>query len=144
MTSQKIKSGSGFNEAGITTSASPVGVSGTLAGDIIRSAVPADGYRYSTEPTFGVLSAGAATVELVAAVPNRQIEVLNYTFISDTPTTVTWKSNTTALSGGMTVGVNGGATVNDNDASLRTNVGEALKITNSAGNINGHFAYRVV
>jgi len=144
LTSQKIKSGSGFNEAGATTSASPVGVSGTLAGDITRSAVPADGYRYSTEPTFGIISAAAATVELVAGVPGRQIEVLNYTFVSDTPTTVTWKSSTTAISGGMTFGINGGATVNDNDASLRTNVGESLSITNSAGNINGHFAYRVV
>lgn len=144
MTSVKIKSASGFNEAGITTTASPTGVSGTLAGDIIRSAVPADGYRYSTEPTFGVLSVGAATVQLVAAVPGRQIEVLNYTFVSDSPTTVTWKSDTTSISGGMTFGINGGATVNDDDASLRTNVGEALKITNSAGNINGHFAYRVV
>ncbi len=144
MTNTKIKSANGFNEAGATTSASPVGVSGTLAGDIIRSAVPVDGYRYSTEPTFGVLSASAATVELVAAVAGRQIEVLNYTFVSDSPTTVTWKSNTTAISGGMTFGINGGATVNDDDASLRTNVGESLKITNSAGSINGHFAYRVV
>jgi hypothetical protein len=144
MSNIKIKSSSGFNEAGATTSATPVGESGTLAGDVPRAAVPADGYRYSTEPSFGIISVSAATVELVAAVAGRQIEVVNYTFVSDSPTTVTWKSGTTAISGAMTFGLNGGATVNDDDVSLRTNVGESLKITNSAGNINGHFAYRVV
>ena len=58
---------------------------------------------------------------------------------------VTFKSNTTAISGAMACAANGGASANGEDDGLMiTAVGEALQITNSAGNIAGHITYRIV
>ena len=52
-----------------------------------------------------------------------------------------WSNN---LSGGMALVANGGASANDNEPMLRTNVGENLVLVNSAGNLNGHLTYRIV
>jgi hypothetical protein len=144
MSSQKIRTGSGFNEGAALVQTNNTGVFSSLSSDLTRSAVPGEEYRYSTEPSFLSVSIGATTSTLVAAVSGRQIEVISYTILADAATTVTWKSGSTNISGGMTFAANGGASVNDDQAMLRTNVGEALVLVNSAGNINGHITYRIV
>jgi len=144
MSSQKISSGSGFNEGAATVYSSRTGATSSLSSDLTRSAVPGEEYRYSTEPSFAVVNIAVATGTIVSAVPGRQIEVLSYTLVADSATTVTWKSDSTALSGGMTFGANGGASANDNEPMLRTNIGEALNITNTVGTLNGHVTYRIV
>jgi hypothetical protein len=144
MSSQKIIGGSGFNEGAATVYSSRTGATSSLSSDLTRSAVPGEEYRYSTEPSFLSVSVGATTATLVSAVPGRQIEVLGYTLVANSATVVTWKSDSTALSGGMTFGANGGASANDNEVMLRTNIGEALNITNTVGTLNGHISYRIV
>jgi hypothetical protein len=65
--------------------------------------------------------------------------------VADAATTVTFKSATTAISGAMTLDANGGVAVSESsDGLMWTEPGEALNITNSAGNINGHLTYRIV
>ena len=144
MSSQKILGGSGFNEGAATVQATRAGVTSSLSSDLNRTALPGEEYRYSTEPTFTSVYIGATTSTIVSAVAGRQIEVLSYTLVADAATTVTWKSGSTAISGGMTFGATGGASANDDQAMLRTNIGEALNITNTVGNLNGHITYRVV
>jgi len=66
--------------------------------------------------------------------------------VVDAASTVTFKSAATAISGGMACGANGGASAvsADEQGLMITAVGEALNITNSAGNIAGHVTYRIV
>ncbi len=144
MSSQKAKSSNGFNEGAALVSSTRTGESSSLSFDLTRSAAPAEEYRYSVDPTYIPISGGAATLTLVAGVANRQIEVLNYSILVDAASTVQIFSDSTALSGPYAFAANGGITVNDDEPSYRTNVGEALKISNSAGNIAGSLAYRIV
>ena len=129
--SAKIKSGSGFNEGG--------GYTGSGRGTFSKGQLVSGGINQDTMalPGDGERHHSAA---------NRIVEVLSYTFITDAATTVTWKSNTTAISGAMTVSANGGVAQSgtDDGSLLFTALGEDLKITNSAGNINGHFTYRII
>jgi hypothetical protein len=122
MTTSKIIGGNGFNEG-----------------------LPQDEFRYGITE-YEKISAGAATQELRAAVAGRQIEVLSYVFVVDAASTVTFKSNTTAITGGMELPANGGASAvsADEQGLMITEKGEALNITNSAGNIAGHVTYRIV
>ena len=141
--------GTSFNEGGGVAFTNNTGVfdKGQLvSGGINQStmALPGDAAKFHNGALTASISVGATTGTLVAATPNRSVEVLSYTFVTDSATTVTWKSDSNALSGGMTIAANGGIASNMGDTTLFTNPGEALKITNSAGNINGHFTYRIV
>jgi hypothetical protein len=144
MSSQKIKSGSGFNEGAAVVQANNTGEFSSLSSDLTRTAVPAEEYRYSVDPTFIPISGGATTLTLVAGVPGRQIEVLNYSLLVDSASSVQFLSGSTALSGSYAFAANGGITVNDDEPSYRTGVGEPLRLSNSAGNIAGSLAYRIV
>lgn len=142
-------SGTAFNEGGGVTFTNNTGVfdKGQLVSGGINQdtmALPGDAAKFHNAGITATISVAVATGTLVAAVPNRSVEVLSYTFVADAATTVTWQSDGNALSGGMTMAANGGITANLGDTVLFTNPGEALKITNSAGNINGHLTYRIV
>ena len=144
MSSQKIRTGSGFNEGAALVQTNNTGVFSSLSSDLTRSAVPGEEYRYSVDPSFASVSVAAASGTLVSGVAGRQIEVLSYTIVSDSATEARWKSGTNDISGGMTFAANGGASANDDQAMLRTNIGEDLVLVNSAGNLNGHITYRIV
>jgi hypothetical protein len=145
MSTQKIINANDFNEGGAVTFTDVVGNFSVLQNSVdIRDALPQDYYRYGiTEYT--TISAGAATQELAAAIAGRQIQVLSYVFVCDEDSTVTFKSGSTDISGGMAVAANGGVSATGEDGALMTtNVGEALNITNSVGNIAGHVTYRII
>lgn len=145
MTTSKIKGGSGFNEGGGTVFATNTGETKVISTEFNRDALPADEFRYGITE-YEKISAGAATQALRAAVTGRQIEVLSYVFVVDAASTVTFKSNTTAITGGMELPANGGvsAVAGEDQGLMITEKGEALNITNSAGNIAGHITYRIV
>jgi len=144
----KIKSGSGFNEGGgyVGDGTGTFSKSQLVSGGINQDtmALPGDAAKFHNDALTLSVSVGATTGTLVAAVPNRSVEVLSYTIITDAATTVTWQSDGNALSGGMTISSNGGISSNIGDTTLFTNPGEALKLTNTAGNVNGHLTYRIV
>jgi hypothetical protein len=144
MSSQKVISGNGFNEGAALVQTNSTGVFSSLSSDLSRAAVPAEEYRHSVDPSFGSISVGAASGTIVAGVTDREIEVLSYTLVADSATEVRWKSGSNNLSGGMSFAANGGASANDNEPMLRTNVGEDLILVNSAGNLEGHLTYRIV
>jgi len=80
---------------------------------------------------------------VVAAVPNRQIEVLSYTLSADSTTDITFKSGSTAITGPMATLAS--TSINGNgDPVLITAVGEALVLDSSVGGLNGSITYRVV
>jgi hypothetical protein len=141
----KIRSGSGFNEGGGTVFSTVTGEATDLTNPALnRLALPADENRYGITE-YVTISVGAATGEVAPAVAGRQIMVVSYVFVADAATTVTFKSATTAISGAMTLDANGGVAVSESsDGLMWTEPGEALNITNSAGNINGHLTYRIV
>ena len=113
----KIIGGNGFNEGGGTVFSTVTGVATDLTNSALtRIALPADENRY-----------GITEYVTIAA------------------TTVTFKSATTAISGAMTLNVNGSAAMEEAIQGLMwTEPGEALNMTNSAGNINGHLTYVIV
>jgi hypothetical protein len=145
MSTQKIVSGNSFNEGGAVTYSNNTGNYSSLTNnEFIRSSLPRDYNMYGVVEHVAI-SAGAETQELRAAVAGRQIEVLSYVFVCDSLSTVTFKSGSTAISGVMSISANGGASAEgEMEALMITAKGEALNITNSAGNIAGHLAYRIV
>ena len=54
--------------------------------------------------------------------------MLSYTLVADSATEARWKSGSNNLSGGMPFAANGGASANDNEPMLRTNVGENVLV----------------
>jgi hypothetical protein len=143
--------GSAFNEGGGVTFTNNTGVfdKGQLVSGGINQdtmALPGDAAKFHNSGLVAVISVGVTTATLVSCPAGRIVEVISYTFITDAATTVTWKSDSTAISGAMTISANGGIAQSgtDDGSILFTAVGEDLKITNSAGNINGHFTYRIV
>jgi hypothetical protein len=141
----KIIPSNGFNEGGGVLFTTPTGVTAVYTEPTTnRTELPGDGYRYGITE-YVTISVGAETGEVAPAVAGRQIMVVSYVFVADAATTVTFKSATTAISGAMTLDANGGVAVSESsDGLMWTEPGEALNITNSAGNINGHLTYRIV
>lgn len=86
-------------------------------------------------------SAGTST--LVAAVANQSIKVVSYVIVFSGAATAIFKSGTTALSGEMSFGANGGvSSIGTNDLPiLSTSVGEALNITTTTTPAKGHMNY---
>ena len=147
MTTAKIKGGSGFNEGGGVVFATETGTfdKGVVSNPAFtRGALPQDEMRYGITE-YVAISAGAATQAIRAGILGRQIEVLSYAFVVDAASTVTFKSASTSISGGMACAANGGVSADGEGQGLMiTSAGEALNITNSAGNIAGHITYRIV
>jgi len=145
MTSVKIIGGNGFNEGGAVTFTTPTGVVSELPNPALnRQNLPHDYNMYGIT-LYAEISAAVETQEVVAAIAGRQIEVLSYVFVADAASTVTFKSDTTAMSGAMAIAANGGVSSNGDDNGLMlTSKGEALNITNSAGNLGGHLTYRII
>ena len=147
MTTAKIKGGSDFNEGGGVVFATNTGTfdKGVVSNPAFtRDALPGDKMRYGITE-YVAISAAAATQILRSGLAGKQIEVLSYAFVCDAASTVTFKSASTSISGGMAVAANGGVSADGEGQGLMiTAVGEALTITNSAGNIAGHITYRIV
>lgn len=102
-------------------------------------------YKYNAEfvLTAGVAASGAVTQTLVDAVPNRSIQLVGYTFVTDSETTIQFYSDSTPISSGIPFTFNGGAATNNLGGLVETNNGEALKLANTAGYVGGHISYKV-
>jgi len=96
---------------------------------------------------------GATDQTVVSAVTGMSIEVLQYTYTASADATVTWKSNTTAISGPMPILASGGIANAACPAVyggqihplFKTAIGEALKVAISAtSTLGGHLVYRTV
>lgn len=145
MSSQKINGAAGFNEGGATVFTTVTGEATDAANPALnREELPRDYYMYGIVEDVAI-SAAAETQELRAAIAGRQFEVLSYAFVCDAASTVTFKSGSTNISGPMSIAANGGVSSDGGgEALFTTAVGEALNITNSAGNVGGHITYRII
>jgi hypothetical protein len=84
--------------------------------------------------------------------PNKQIRVLSYTVLSDADVSLTWKSDTTGLSGAMPIAAKGGITATSNFLApggplglFQTKSGEDLVLNLSGtANVGGHLTYYVL
>jgi len=101
-------------------------------------------YRFNADNVnTSVLGLAAETKTIIEAVAGQQIEVVSYVMVASAASTVTFKSDTTAISSGITLAAKGDVSATNNEGLMRTATGEALKITNSAGNLNGHISYKI-
>jgi hypothetical protein len=102
-------------------------------------------YRYNSDfvLTAGVAASGAVTQTLVEAIPNRSMQLVGYTFVTDSETTIQFYSDSTPISSGIPFTFNGGAATNNLGGLVETNNGEALKLDNTAGYVGGHISYKV-
>jgi len=100
---------------------------------------------------INAVSTGGTNEIVVAANAAYAIEVYQYSFSSTADCTVTWKSDTTAISGPMSVVANGGfvnvaapvTAPGQAEPLLKTAKGEGLKMTiSAAATIGGHLVYR--
>lgn len=81
--------------------------------------------------------------EIVAGVADLRIMVMSYGVITDTDTTLEWRSASTPISGLMKPGANGG--ISASGGCFATAAGEALQL--SIGDnavVGGHLMYRLV
>ena len=105
-------------------------------------------YRFNqdvvTTAPFG--TTGAETVTVVAGVANRSVELVSYVVVASGESQVTWQSNTTALTSGITLGDKGGISATNNEGLLRTSAGEDLrfKSTEAGTAMAGHVSYKIV
>jgi len=84
---------------------------------------------------------------IVAAVAGKQIRVMGYVLDSVTAVTIQWFSNTTALSGSMSMGATStlACPIDNGDGWFETAAGEALKMTlGGAVQVSGHLVYRLI
>ena len=138
-----------LSPAGIT-GAEKVGTKYTLEESTVSN-LPTTGdiaakylYEFSSEvPRYAPINATGGTNTLIAAIPNKSIEVSSYTFLSDTAVEVTILSDTTVLASGMQFLSQGGVSADSADGLFKTNVGEALKMTLASGSVDGHLTYKV-
>ncbi len=96
-------------------------------------------------PKQAVISVASATDnEIVAAVANKRICVVDWNCMAAGTTTITWKSGATAISGGYPLVANVGISVNHSvpDFSLKTSMGQALNLALSAAEqVSGYLTY---
>ena len=101
---------------------------------------------------INAVSSGSSTQVLIAANAAYAIEVYQYSFSSTADCTVTWQSDSTAISGPMSVVANGGfvnvaapvTAPGQAEPLLKTAKGEGLKMTISASaTIGGHLVYKL-
>ena len=92
---------------------------------------------------FAKINTSSSGATLVAAVTGKRIRVLNYAIVADAAVEVNFESDTTDISGPMSLPANGGVSANGWPAGVfETAAGAALKITLSgAVEVNGHLAY---
>lgn len=101
-------------------------------------------YRYNQDNINTVpMGVAAGTGTVVSAIPSQKIEVTSYVFLTDSASTVTFLSDSTPISSGMTFDINAGVSSEDDNGLLTTEAGEALRISTTAGNLNGHISYRI-
>lgn len=98
--------------------------------------------RYDNSSKIFQIDISAGGTGTVPAVPNKQIEVSQYTFLTDSAAEVSFLSDSTFLVEGMQFMSQGGITANNDEGVLRTSVGEALNIVSTSGSINGNLTYR--
>ncbi len=92
-------------------------------------------------PTAKIAVSGSGTTEVIPAKAGAKIKVLRLSIFCATAQTVTWKSGTTAITGDMAVGANGGeSSTCVKDCLFETSAGEALNIT-TTGAAGGHLEY---
>ena len=100
-------------------------------------------------PKHAVIN-GSGTTTIVSGVTGKKISVIGFLVTGSAIGTMTFKSDTDSITGAMSLGLNGG-TGNDvaaplvgpymPDGHFETAVGEALKITASAGTASGYVTY---
>lgn len=91
--------------------------------------------------TAAIIVSGAGTTEVVAARSGARIRVYRLTLVCATAQTVTWKSGSTALTGDMAFGANGGESPRAfKDCLFQTAAGVALNVT-TTGAAGGHLEY---
>lgn len=87
----------------------------------------------------------AASNEIVAAVANKRIRVVNVVLVCSAANVVTWQSAATAISGPMSFAANGGYALESDTALFETVAGEALNLlSGSAVQVSGHILYGLI
>lgn len=90
-------------------------------------------------------AAAAGDLPVVAAVAGFKIRVLSYLFVETAAGAVTWKRAAIAMSGPMSLAVNGGLVAPAGSAAwFETGVGEALNLACPAVQVSGHLTYILV
>lgn len=91
---------------------------------------------------FGVISQGAGTTAIVAAITGVKIRLVSYTLVCTGAATALFESGTTNLTGTMSFAANGGVTAYCPDGLFEAAAGEALNLTTATSAVEGHFTYR--
>jgi hypothetical protein len=107
------------------------------------------GSSVSTHPNKDLLfasvsTAGSGDTEIVAAVPNKKIRVVNYALVANAAVSAKWKSGSTDKTGAMPFAANGGISCPGSSDSVwfETATGEALNLNLSgAVQVSGHVSY---
>lgn len=143
MTIQKIKNANPYNNAGANNSANKFGVSQKLNINFPTPVRFVDSYDFADEKAkFVKVTATTGSPIVVAAIPGKKIRVVDYVIISSSAQGAKWQSNTTDISGNLTMDANGGAGATSEEGLFETATGEALRLLpDGAGTVSGHITY---
>lgn len=90
-------------------------------------------------------AAAAGDLVVVPAVPGFKIRVMSYLFVEAAAGAVTWKRGAVALSGPMSLAINGGLVAGAGTVAwFETAVNEALNLGCPAVQVSGHMTYLLV
>jgi len=145
MSKQKAISSNGFNEYGGVGYVNRSGQIKTLTSQIVNTVLPSEGEnQFVVDPSFSPIEAGTGSTTLIAGVAGLEISVMSYNITASSATSVQFISggSNTDITGPMTIAANG-SIGSDNEIIFKTKPGDSLVVTNSAGNIAGHIAYKI-
>lgn len=152
MAIQKIISANGIQQGYAVVGADMLGNYDTVNTDVAPTGLGAKSgysdldYRFQDDDDsikHSIIAVDTSDSGVITAITGQSIEVIDYAFLCTADATVTFLSDTTPISSGMTFAENGGISHDSSHVTLQTSPGEALNITTSAGAVNGHISYRV-
>ncbi len=88
-----------------------------------------------------VTPTGTGDQTVITGVAGKQIRVTAYVLVASAATVVTFKSGSTALSGPISLAINGGVSASDTDYLFETASGADLVINQSVDGVDGHLTY---
>ena len=115
----------------------------TLQRGDVQGGINSDFDYYFEKQILSVSISGVTgDTTLISGVAGRQIEVESYLVTCNNDTNISFRSNTSFLTGPMYT-LSGNSLIGD-DAKLRTNPGEALIINSDNANVNGSLSYKIL
>lgn len=145
MSTQKIKNANNYNEGGSVVLATRTGLISKGSVQVAKAVDAPDQYIFGYDnPKYEDIIATSGAPTVVAAIPGHSIRLLSYTLSTGIAQSIKWQSNTTDLTGSMSLNANDNMIQSSDQGLMETQSGHALRLLPSgSGIVSGHITYVV-